>query len=291
MSYLVVAPSERTAMGPQPFNESLDRYVMGQTSEEYQRLRQQAKVWEASTVQILQRIGLQEGMSCLDVGCGPGEAMRLMGEKVGESGHVTGLDIDGKLGHEMLEVLKATVKSNFAFIEDDVEAIDEVAGQPFDVTFARIVLLHAKDPISVLRKLYSWTKPGGYLVVQDYDFRASDAYPKPDAYIEYEKVLFEVLHKSGRDSRIGHKLPTYFVDAGIGPPDGTDVAGHLMSLEQASGMIKAVYRSMLPRALQLGVTTEARSQAFFEQMDEVSRERHYSFLWPLLIGAWKRKPT
>ncbi len=278
-------------MGAKPLNESLDRYVMGQTSEEYQRLRQQAKVWEASTMQILQRIGLREGMSCLDVGCGPGEAMRLMGETVGGSGHVTGLDVDGKLGHEMLEVLKATMDSNFSFIEGDIEAIDEVAGQPFDLTFARIVLLHVQDPVSVLRKLYSWTKPGGYIVIQDYDFRTMDAYPKPEAYVEYEKVMFEVLHKAGRDTRIGHKLPAYFVDAGIGPPDGTDVAGHLMSLEQASGMVKAVYRSVLPRALQLGITTEARSQAFFEEMNEVPSERYYSFLWPLLIGAWKRKPA
>ncbi len=278
-------------MGAKPLNESLDRYVMGQTSEEYQRLRQQAKVWEASTMQILQRIGLREGMSCLDVGCGPGEAMRLMGETVGGSGHVTGLDFDGKLGHEMLEVLKATVKSNFAFIEGDIEAIDEVIGQPFDITFARIVLLHVQDPTSVLRKMYSLTKPGGYIVIQDYDFRAMDAYPKPEAYVEYEKVLFEVLQKGGRDTRIGHKLPTYFVDAGIGPPDGTDVSGHLMSLDQASGMVKAVYRSVLPRALQLGITTEARSQAFFEEMNEVPSDRYYSFLWPLLIGAWKRKPA
>ena len=278
-------------MGSKPSNESLDSYVMGRTSQEYQRLRQQAKVWEASTMQILQRTGLREGMSCLDVGCGPGEAMRLMGEMVGASGHVTGLDVDGKLGREMLEVLRATAQSNFAFIEDDVEAIDEVAGQPFDVTFARIVLLHVHDPISVLRKLYSWTKPGGYIVIQDYDFRTMDAYPKPEAYVEYEKVFFEVYHKSGRDTRIGHKLPAYFVDAGIGSPDGTDVAGHLMSLEQASGMVKAVYRSVLPRALQLGITTEARSQAFFEEMNEVPSKRYYFFLWPLLIGAWKRKPA
>ncbi len=278
-------------MGPKPLDESLDSYVMGRTSEEYQRLRQQAKVWEPSTMQILQRIGLREGMSCLDVGCGPGEAMRLMGEAVGGLGHVTGLDVDGKLRHEMLEVLKATAESNFSFIEGNIEAIDEVAGQPFDLTFARIVLLHVQDPVSVLRKMYSFTKPGGYIVIQDYDFRTMDVYPKPESYAEYENVFFEVLHKAGRDTRIGHKLPAHFVDAGIGPPDGTDVAGHLMSLEQASGMVKAVYRSVLPRALQLGITTEARSQAFFEEMDEVSSERYYSFLWPLLIGAWKRKPA
>ncbi len=148
-------------------------------------------------------------MNCLDVGCGPGEAMRLMGETVGGLGHVTGLDVDGKLRHEMLKVLKATAESNFSFIEGNIEAIDEVTGQPFDLTFARIVLLHVQDPVSVLRKMYSFTKPGGYIVIQDYDFRTMDAYPKPEAYDEYENVFFEVLHKAGRDTRIGHELPAH----------------------------------------------------------------------------------
>jgi 2-polyprenyl-3-methyl-5-hydroxy-6-metoxy-1,4-benzoquinol methylase len=62
-------------------------------------------------------------------------------------------------------------KSNFAFIEDDIEAIDVVVGQPFDVTFARIVLLHVKDPIRVLHKLNSWTKPSGYIVINPLDYQ------------------------------------------------------------------------------------------------------------------------
>ena len=276
-------------MGSKPPDETVDSYVMGRTSEEYQRLRRQAKVWETSTVQLLRRVGLREGMSCLDVGCGPGETMRLMGETVGRAGNVVGLDVDGKLGHEMLGVLKASGESNYSFLEGDVQEIDEVAGERFDVTFARLLLLHMQDPVGVLRKLYAWTKPGGYVVVQDYDFRTMDAYPRFEAYDEYDKVFFGVYEKSGRDTRVGSKLPVFFVDAGIGPPDGTDVAGHLMPFEQAGGMVKAVYRSVLPRALQLGITTEARSQAFLKEMDEGTGEGYYSFLWPLLIGAWKRK--
>ena len=216
--------------------------------------------------------------------------MRLMGETVGESGHVTGLDVDGKLGLEMLEVLNATTESTFAFIESDVESMDDVAGQPFDVTYARLLLLHVQDPVGVLRKLYGWTRPGGYVVIQDYDFRTMDCYPELGAYAEFDEVFFEVYRRSGRDTRIGHKLPAYFAEAGIGPPDGTDVAGHLMSLEHTSGMVQAVYRSVLPRALELGITTEARSQAFFEEMNEAPGDRYY-FLWPLMLGAWRRKPA
>ena len=37
---------------------------------EYQRLRDQARMWEGATAQVLDRVGLRPGMSCLDVGCG-----------------------------------------------------------------------------------------------------------------------------------------------------------------------------------------------------------------------------
>jgi len=57
-----------------------DTYVMGRTSEEYQRLRRQAQAWEGVTRRVLQHNDLQAGMRCLDVGCGPGEVMRVMGE-------------------------------------------------------------------------------------------------------------------------------------------------------------------------------------------------------------------
>lgn len=276
-------------MNSKPLDISVDDYIMGRTSAEYQRLRLQAKILEPATRRILQQIGLQPGMRCLDVGCGPGEGMRLMGEMVSPSGHVTGLDVDSKLGREMLEILRATAKGQFAFIEGNIEEIEDIAGQPFDVTFARLLLIHLPDPIAVLRKMYKWTKPGGYIIIQDYDCRTIDIYPKLESWTEFERVWFGVCDKGGRDARIGHKLPAHFVEADIGSPDGTDVFAMVTSLEQANPMIQGVYRSVLPRALQFGLTTEAKSQVFFEKMNKAPGERYYSFLWPLLVGVWKRK--
>ncbi len=115
-----------------------DEYIMGRTSEEYQRLRKQAQAFEPATRRVLQQIGLCEGMRCLDVGCGPGEVMRLMGEFVGPSGTVTALDCDSRLGNTAVEVLRATQQSRFQFIECDLESVDEIEGQPFDVTYAAL---------------------------------------------------------------------------------------------------------------------------------------------------------
>ena len=56
-----------------------DGYVLARTSAEYQRLRAQARLWEQVTAQALDRLGIGAGMRCLDVGCRPGEVMRLTG--------------------------------------------------------------------------------------------------------------------------------------------------------------------------------------------------------------------
>jgi cyclopropane fatty-acyl-phospholipid synthase-like methyltransferase len=73
-------------------------YALGHTPEEYERLRAQARVWAAATGRLLDQVGLGPGATCLDAGCGPGETMRLMAERVGSAGRVLGLDADPVLG-------------------------------------------------------------------------------------------------------------------------------------------------------------------------------------------------
>src|SRR5271157_4777344 len=111
-----------------------DDYILGKTSAEYQRLRAQARLWEEATKRVLLKAGVHAGMSCLDIGCGPGEVMRLMGEIVGPEGCVTGVDVDGNIGREAVDMLRRTARGQYAFHEIDVESTDQVPGSPFDVT-------------------------------------------------------------------------------------------------------------------------------------------------------------
>ncbi len=57
-----------------------DGYVHARDANEYQRLRDQASMWQRATEEVLDRVGLKPGMNCLDVGSGPGSVMRLMAE-------------------------------------------------------------------------------------------------------------------------------------------------------------------------------------------------------------------
>jgi ubiquinone/menaquinone biosynthesis C-methylase UbiE len=268
-----------------------DDYVLGHSPEEHERLLRQGRLQAPATRRVFNAVGLRPGWTCLDIGCGPGAVMQLMGELTGPSGEVTGIDRDAKAGCEAVERLQATGTSRYCFVEADMESIDEIAGAPFDLTFARRVLLHARDPIALLRKMYSWTKPGGYIAVQDIHIRTLNLYPKPAAWAELMRVLAETSERSGVDTEFAFKLPALFVEAGIGVPDGTDMDLPMTSLEPFAATYQALGRSLLPKAIALGVTTEARMQSVFREIEQALTDgRQYSALWYLMVGVWKRKP-
>jgi SAM-dependent methyltransferase len=268
----------------------LNGYLMGRTDAEYERLRNQARVLEPLTRRVLQRVGLGEGMSCLDVGCGTGGVVRLMGELVGPSGRVTGVDLDGKLGAQALGSLLWAGGCRFVFVQGDAAVMTEVRGQPFHLVFARLLLIHAADPTALLRRMFSWIRPGGWLVIQDYDLRALNLDAAGAAGEEFKRVVFGVFEAGGRDLQTGQNLPGYFAAAGLGDPDGTDVGGCLTPMADVVSMLEGVYHSVLPHALRLGLTTEARSRALLDQLAELRARNQGWGRWPLLISAWKQKP-
>jgi len=172
-----------------------------------------------------------------------------------------------------------------------MESIDEIGGSPFDLTFARLALLYARDPVAVLRKMYGWTKPGGYVAVQDLHVRTINLYPKLEACAELVRVICETSERSGQDMEFAVKLPVYFAEAGIGAPDGTDMHLPMTSFEPFIPMYEALCRSVLPKAIELGVTTDARMQSVFRDVQQAAIDaRPSSVLWPAIIGIWKRKP-
>jgi len=235
-------------------------YVLSRDDQEYERLRTQARMWEPHTGRLLDRIGLARGSRCLDAGCGPGETMRADGHR------------------------------QCMFQPFDVAAGDPIPGAPFDLVFARLLLIHADDPADVLRRLWDAVAPGGHLVVQEYDARTARVDPELATVDEFTRMAIDTFDRAGRDTCLGLRLPALFDEAAIGVPDGMDAAALVAPLRELAPMYEAVYRSLLPAALELGVTTEDRSRAWFDAFARESADAAtHAALWALLIGAWKEK--
>lgn len=267
-------------------------YALGHTPQEYERLRAQARVWEPATARVLDQVGPPPGARCLDAGCGPGHTMRLMAERVGPSGHVTGVDVDAAVGDEAVALLLAGGYGNCSFACMDLDDDERIPGEPFDLVYARLVLFHAKDPARLVRRLWKAVAPGGHLVLQDYDVRTAGVLPALDSLDEWKRIVLSAFTEAGCDIHMGHRLPLLFQEAGIGTAGGTDVTGRLETLRSGGWLFAEVIRSILPVALKHGLTTQlGYEQWCLEFARDAAEYPEAALLWPLLIGAWKRKPA
>ena len=268
-----------------------DAYALARTPQEYERLRAQSRVWEPATSRLFDQLGLAAGASCLDAGCGPGETMRLMAQRVGPAGCVTGIDLDAPLGAQALTMLRSAGHRQCRFIPCDLTAERPISGAPFDLVYSRLLLYHLPRRVAVLRRLWDAVAPGGHLLIQDYDIRSVGVLPPLPSLEHLRRVIVEAFSVAGCDVRIGAHLPELFTQAGIGAPDGTDVSGRLEPLAKAEPMLTGVYRSVLSTAIAHGITTQqSGATTLSEFASDVERFPTRSTLWPLMIGAWKRKP-
>jgi ubiquinone/menaquinone biosynthesis C-methylase UbiE len=265
-----------------------DGYVHARDHSEYQRLRDQALMWQRATEEVLDRVGLKPGMSCLDVGSGPGSVMRLMADRVGPQGRVTGLEIDGKLAAQALAELRAQGGAQFNLIEADVLALDTVSGAPFDLTFCRLFLMHMQDPVAALEKMSSWTRPGGVLVAQEFDFGAIAVEPLCPAMAEFNRLFEGVFRGHGRNLRAGRQLPAQFEAAGLGVPDGTLADVKYLPLKDIAPMLIGVYQGLFASAAELGIADPVRAELFKTELADAASDGRYYCLTPILIAAWKR---
>jgi ubiquinone/menaquinone biosynthesis C-methylase UbiE len=265
-----------------------DGYIHARDSDEYQRLRDQARMWQKATEEVLDQVGLKPGMSALDVGSGPGSVMRLMANRVGKQGRVTGIEIDGKLGAHALADLRAEGGAEFELIAANLLELDAVPGGPFDLTFCRLLLMHMQDPVAVLEKMQAWTKPGGTVVAQEFDFGAIAVEPPCPAMAEFNRVFEGVFRAHGRNLRAGRQLPAQFEAAGLGLPDGTLAEAKFLPLKDMASMLIGAYQGLFASAAELGIADTTRAAAFKSEMAEAAEDGRYYCLTPILIAAWKR---
>ena len=69
-------------------------YALGRDTAEAERLRRQTIELQPLAAELLDRVGVTEGQSAIDVGCGPRGILELLAERVGPRGRVVGLEVD-----------------------------------------------------------------------------------------------------------------------------------------------------------------------------------------------------
>jgi ubiquinone/menaquinone biosynthesis C-methylase UbiE len=123
-----------------------------------------ARLYDGTTRRVLDSTGLAPGWRCLEVGGGGGSVARWLAGRVGPAGSVLCTDIDTRL----IERGRGIAPPNLEVIRHDISR-DPLEWESFDLAHARLVLIHVLEREVALECMVRALKPGGWLVIEDYD--------------------------------------------------------------------------------------------------------------------------
>jgi SAM-dependent methyltransferase len=176
-----------------------------------ERLTVLGEVFDPVSRAALARTGLAAGWSCWEVGAGEGGLARWVGQVVGPTGRVLATDLDPRLlpagaGSPSLEVVRHDVVN------------DPPPEGGFDLVHTRLLLCHLPNPDAVLARLIGAVRPGGWIVVEDFDGLSltpdREANPFETALVSQVAVR-TLLAGRGVDLRIGRRLAGMFRAQGL----------------------------------------------------------------------------
>jgi SAM-dependent methyltransferase len=263
-------------------------YSLGSDDAELARLEAQAELIRQPTQVLLGASGIGPGMRVLDLGTGLGHVASAVAELVGPDGEVVGIDLDPR----MLEHARARTEHlpQVRFVEADVAQWRDDA--PFDAVVGRLILFHLPDPVGALRHHLEGVRPGGRVVMLDYDIGGLRTEPA-DAFTERMTALVKAAFcAAGADPTIGSRLQRILTECGVQDVAGFAVAQYLPAESPVGpAMLTGVMRSLLPVMVAHGLATEEELDldTLPARAGDSMRASGSVLVPPLLAGAWGRR--
>jgi ubiquinone/menaquinone biosynthesis C-methylase UbiE len=160
---------------------------------------------QASKRLMVERAALISGEAGLDVGCGPVDDLCDMGERAGPGGRLVGLDASEVMIAEARR--RAEQRSlPVTFEVGEATALPFLDGT-FDVCRAARLLEHLPDPRAALSEMVRVTRPGGRIVVFDFDW---DTLIIDHPEKETTRSVVLTYSDSIQNGWIGRQLPRLF---------------------------------------------------------------------------------
>jgi SAM-dependent methyltransferase len=232
-------------------------YPLGHSDRELDRLSAQARLVDPITRQFLREAGIVPGMRVLDVGSGAGDVAFLLAEFVGESGEVVGVDrAPGALSVARARAAAAS-RRNVSFLEGDPAKM--AFERDFDAVVGRYVLQFQPDPAAILRALATHLNPGGIVAFHELDWDGVRSFPPAPTYDRCCGWIVETLTMLGAETRMGIKLHSTFVAAGLPAPSmrlGAVVGGGVNAADRLE-LVTDLVETLLPAMGRLGVASAA----------------------------------
>jgi ubiquinone/menaquinone biosynthesis C-methylase UbiE len=251
-------------------------------------------MYDHITFEHIESLGIAEGWRCLEVGGGGGSVSRWLSEKVGSTGRVLITDIDPKF----LTGMTWTI-GNVDVLKHDITDDSGIPEGAFDLAHARLVLVHLAQREKALANMISALKPGGWVVIEDFDMMATevllDYHPRlgvpPTMSTElFAKVLRArnvLLEQHGADLHYARRLYSMMRSSGL-VYVGMSTGG-VSTWSGGSACAKLHIANSLQSREQM-IETGILSEKEFDDSIKMMNDPEWVVFSHMMISAWGRKP-
>jgi SAM-dependent methyltransferase len=245
------------------------------------RLAALAHVYDPGTIRHLAARGVGDGWRCLEVGGGLGSIARWLADRVSPRGWVLTTDIDTR--H-----LETHRRSNLEVQRHDVIS-DPLPEENFDLAHTRLVLQHVADPDLALARMVKAVKPGGWLVVEDFELlpsAAGDVSGLVERISKTAAIMRQVATRDGGDERLGRSLARRLRRHGL---TNVDTEGRVLLYESgtAGAMLSRLNFEQLREPIL--ATGQLTAEEFDRDLAAIDNE-DFEMRSPILWTAWGQRP-
>jgi SAM-dependent methyltransferase len=235
-------------------------------------------LWDTGSRALLSELGVGPHARVLEVGAGGGALVEWMAGQVGPQGRVLATDIDTRF-------LTPLEGGPVAVTQHDI-----TSGPPpedgFDIAHARLLVEHLPDPRAVIANIAAAVRPGGWVVIEDYDWTGFGADP-PDPLTD----------------RVGRGVLGFMASAGFNPAYGrrvaSDVAAAGLVDVTAEGRLRVIgddhpgfafftlsLAQLKEPAVKMGALSAEDADAFIARVEQGGLR----VITPAVVAASGRKP-
>jgi SAM-dependent methyltransferase len=263
-------------------------YIIRGGMEGRERLRRLASVLQPTTLALLQRVGIESGMTCLDGGCGGGDVSVELARLVGPSGYVVGADLDETKIALARSEAEARGLANLEFQCADVTNV--IAPRTFDVIYIRFLLSHLPNPARTLAELHAMLNPGGCIIVEDVDITGHFWDPASRAFDRYIDLYVKAAQLRGADATVGTRIPGLLRDVGF---DWVEVS--VIQPAGFSGDVKMLtpltLESIAASVLDEGLATEDELGQLITELYAFACDPNTLMSFPRIVQTWGFAPA
>jgi SAM-dependent methyltransferase len=239
-----------------------------------------ASMFDSQTMRHIEQRGIRQGWDCLEIGGGGGSIAAWLAGRVGPAGHVLATDIDTRfletLNHPNLEARR----------HDIVQ--DPLPEAAFDLVHERLLLMHLPEPRKALEKIVAALRPGGWLVVEEFDTVSAPPDPEinpGEVKLKTTLALRQVMHERGVKLSYGRLLCGELRAIGLADVESDGRVVMCQGGSAGASLVRANQEQLRSEILETGLVTEREFEMDLARLNEPE----YLAPSPMMWSAWGRR--